>query len=164
MPLTFRRTWMSMERCIATLIALSFILLSPTAETAFSADKADKLTHPHGLGSAKHDFHALLRRQGARLFPRRRIRSRADRHAGDPNHSGNVGEQHAIRLGHRYRRSAPRFRGADIKVTWPLRTGRHSILSPSPTFPAFNNCAGKKSAPAASALWRKFSRAGFYSP
>ena len=35
---------MSMERCIATLIALSFILLSPTAETAFSADKADKLT------------------------------------------------------------------------------------------------------------------------
>src|SRR6185295_7261536 len=44
MPLTFRRTWMSMERCIATLIALSFILLSPTAETAFSADKADKLT------------------------------------------------------------------------------------------------------------------------
>ena len=35
---------MSMERCIATLIALSFILLSPTAETAFSAEKADKLT------------------------------------------------------------------------------------------------------------------------
>jgi len=35
---------MSTERCIATLIALSFILLSPTAETAFSADKADKLT------------------------------------------------------------------------------------------------------------------------
>ena len=33
-----------MERCIATLIALSFILLSPTAETAFSAEKADKLT------------------------------------------------------------------------------------------------------------------------
>ena len=35
---------MSMERCIASLIALSFILLSSTAETAFSADKADKVT------------------------------------------------------------------------------------------------------------------------
>jgi len=102
--------------------------VSPRLKLRFLPIKRQTNAGPHGLGSKKHDFHAVFRCQGA-AFSARRFGCRADRHAGDSNIQATMATAPNSRRPRIAVSSA--VQGADIRVILPSRIGRLSISSPN---------------------------------